>query len=301
MEKRCSVAIGNFDGVHTGHQKVIQNSIEFSKRLNLVSVALTFSPHPREFFRKKSLRDTSQDQKDIKRISTEKEKLELFRDLGLDAAFILRFDDRLAQTPAEEFIQNTIINQIGAEHVTTGANFMFGKNRSGDSNLIDGLSRKYRFGYTAIEPLEVSGVKCSSSEIRRSIVDGDVKDAIQMLGRPYSISGIVVKGDARGRSLGFPTANVFVHHKKVWPANGVYNVRVSGQCGVGIQAVANIGTRPTFGHNSKALEVHIPEFNGNLYDTKLKVDFLEKIRPEKKFANVDELKAQILADIHSLN
>ena len=281
-EKRpIYLAIGVFDGVHLGHQRVITQARDAGG----LSVALTFDPHP--------IRVLRPDHAPVLLTSTA-HKLALIRQLGIDACVLINFDNTFAATTAEKFVEQIAF----CRHVCVGTRFHFGHNRAGNPALLEKLAPRYGFTVTEIKPvLTPDGEMISSTVVRQHILAGNLDRAALMLGRPFSILGTVEKGDGVGHQLGFPTANLNSHHE-AFPPDGVYATRVivSGQIFTG---VINLGRRPTFAGRShqRVLEVHLLDFNRDIYGQELEVIFIQKLRAEQKFASVEELKKQIAADI----
>ena len=302
-EKRAVyLAIGVFDGVHLGHQRVISQARADARPTGGLAVALTFDPHP--------IRVLRPDQAPALLTSTP-HKLALFQELGLDACLLIHFDNAFAATTAEEFVAQIAF----CRHICVGTRFHFGHQRAGNPALLAQLAPRYGFGVTEIKPvLTPAGEMISSTAVRQHIQDGNLDRAAAMLGRPFSILGTVEKGDGVGRQLGFPTANLNSHHE-AFPPDGVYAVRVKlvGQasslstspelnklkaCST-FPGVINLGRRPTFSGRShqRVLEVHLLDFNQDLYGQEIEVIFVSKLRNEQKFESVSALKTQIATDI----
>jgi len=285
------VAIGNFDGCHLGHRSLIQAMVNFAKSKNRPAVVLTFYPHPVEVLKPG---------KPLQRLTTTSEKLALMETLGVDAVLVEKFDLDLAKQSPEEFFEHYLIKGLKAKGIYVGFNFHFGKDRAGNPEVLKKLCEKHKIEIDVAEPFEWDGVKVSSSTIRELIKDGDVVSAEQYLGRPYSVTGQVVTGDKRGADLGFPTANLKIPSEKTLPKTGVYVTRALWQK-QDFRSVTNIGNRPTFHPNEthQTMEVHLIEFKQNLYDEFVELEFLERIRGEKKFDSVEALKMQIAKDVQT--
>ncbi|MFT5114290.1 MAG: riboflavin kinase/FMN adenylyltransferase [Parasphingorhabdus sp.] len=281
------LAIGNFDGVHLGHQAVIHVARDAARKLNSHCAVLTFEPHPREFF---------QPDNAPPRLTGLRHKLALFKEAGVDVAHCLRFNRRLAETTAEEFIEKLLVNNLAVKHVIVGRDFQFGRNRTGNVQLLKQFGDKYGFVVTAIEDYLADEARISSSNIRELLKKGDLTSARKLLGRPVSHIGRVLHGDKRGRQWGFPTAN-FTMPRHSTPLSGVFAVRVDDGNGWQRQGVANVGRRPTVDGLKLLLEVHLFDVEENLYGKLLQVEFLSKVREEKKFADFEQLKKQISQDI----
>jgi riboflavin kinase/FMN adenylyltransferase len=286
-QKVC-LAVGVFDGVHLGHQRVMGQACDDAREADGTAVVLTFDPHP--------MRVLQPDKAPLLLTSTE-HKLALIDKLGVDACLLLTFDKPFSLTPPEQFI-NTVARQINQlQEICVGTRFRFGHNRAGDVRLMEALAPQYNFVAKEIKPVMLGEEMISSTAIRQHVLHGQLDRAAAMLGRPFSILGTVESGDRRGRELGFPTANLNPHDE-VLPPDGVYAVRViigSEQFG----GVVNIGVRPTFAsaQSLRVLEVHILDFTRELYNQNVEILFLSKLRDEQKFASMEALKTQIAADI----
>ncbi|NOT15652.1 MAG: bifunctional riboflavin kinase/FAD synthetase [Methylotenera sp.] len=274
-----ALAIGNFDGIHLGHQALLSRLIDTAAAKKLTPAVMTFEPHPREFFTPQNA---------PARLSTLREKLEHFQQAGLAQAYVCRFNLIFSQISAQSFMADILRNQLNANTILVGDDFKFGAKRAG--SITD--FRENGFDLISLPLVMLGAERVSSTRVRQALAEGDLVQAKALLGRAYSISGKVVHGEKRGRQLGFPTANVHMRHER--PAlSGVYAVKLDG-----LNAVANLGVRPTIaGVPKMSLEVHVLDFNGNLYDKHVRVEFLYKIRDEMKFDGLDALKAQIAADI----
>ncbi|MDZ4141059.1 MAG: bifunctional riboflavin kinase/FAD synthetase [Methylotenera sp.] len=279
LQQPCALAIGNFDGMHLGHQALLARLTETAKSLNLTSAVMTFEPHPREFFTPESA---------PARLSSLREKLEHFKEAGVEQAYVCRFNRRFAKVTPQEFMQIILRDALNAQAILVGEDFRFGALRAGST--LDFLEAK--FNLVSLPQVNLNGERVSSTRVRNALVAGHLQEAASLLKRPYSISGNVVHGAKRGRALGFPTANVHMRHER--PAlTGVYAVKLDG-----LNSVANLGIRPTIeGVQKLSLEVHVLDFKGDLYGKHVHVEFLHKIRNEMKFDSLDALKAQISADV----
>ena len=275
------LTIGNYDGIHLGHQAILKKLISESRSNNILSSVMTFEPHPREFFSPKLA---------PKRIISLREKLEYFDELKIDQVFIVNFNDEFSRKSYLDFIE-ILKKNIQAKKIIIGNDFRFGKQREGNiDKLIDNS-----VDVCVMNKIEYKGERVSSTIIRDSLAAGDLKRAAMLLGRSYSISGKVVHGDKRGREIGFPTANIHMFHNRP-PLKGVFAVKLNNMYGV-----ANLGVRPTIAGFSKLnLEVHLFNFSKNIYGKHAHVTFLKKIRDEKKFENINALKKQIQIDIDNV-
>ncbi len=292
MSEECRgavVALGNFDGVHRGHQIVLRHAIEYAAKNNLPSGVLTFEPHPRAYF--------SPDRPPF-RLTPFRTKMRLFQAMGLDFSCCLAFDKMMAERSADAFIGEILIEGLKIARIVVGEDFCFGRGRMGNiSSLID-AGKRLGFGVEAISSLKgEDGLIYSSTAIREKLLAGEIDGVVDLLGRPWEIAGRVEHGDRRGRELGFPTANIALH-EYLHPKPGVYAIRVmveeSGE--EWHEGVANIGRRPTIGELETLLEVHLFDFSQDLYAKHLRVALLGFIRPERKFDSLQALSAQIAED-----
>lgn len=285
---QCVLTMGNFDGVHLGHQSLISRLKRIGQQLNLPTVVMIFEPQPLEFF--------SPD-KAPARLTTFQEKYHYLAQLGVDYLLCIPFNQTIADLSADAFVQEWLINQLHAQYIIIGDDFKFGQHREGNAALLSRYADNKCFQLEALFSFEVDGLRVSSTMVRDALASGDFVLAEELLGRPYAICGKVIHGNALARQLGFPTANIHLHRKKA-PLHGVYYVDVQNMHdGKWYQGIANIGLRPTIDGKSTTLEVNIFDFNQDIYGQHLSVIFREKIRAEKKFASLDELKQQIAQDI----
>ncbi|MFZ2868461.1 bifunctional riboflavin kinase/FAD synthetase [Zavarzinia sp.] len=284
------LAVGNFDGVHRGHGALIAATKALADEMGTIAAVMTFEPHPRMLFKP----DTAPF-----RLTPAADKLRLLAGQGVDAAIVLPFTTELAAMPAEDFVLDIFVNRLRAVHVVIGFDFCFGQARGGDVALLRYMGEMEGFGVTVVSPVGDNdckpGAGFSSSAIRKALETGDIAVATAQLGRPWSVTGKVRQGDQRGRTIGFPTANLGLADY-LRPALGVYAVEVVLDDGRIVPGVANIGRRPTFGKLDENLEVHLFDFAEDLYGRQIEVRLLAFIRAERKFAGLDELKAQIAAD-----
>ncbi len=284
---KVCLAIGVFDGVHLGHQRVIAQARDDARAVGGASVVLTFDPHP--------MRVLQPDKAPLLLTSTA-HKLRLIEQLGVDACLLLTFDKPFSETPPEKFIELIVHNTNQLQEICVGTRFRFGHNRAGDVRLIENLAPVYGYIAREIESVKLGGEIISSTSVRQHILHGRLDRAAAMLGRPFSILGTVEKGDHTGHKLGYPTANLNPHNE-VLPPDGVYAVGVLIG-GKQFGGVVNIGYRPTFADRppQHLLEVHIFDFSRDIYGQDVEVVFLQKLRDERKFDSVDALKSQIAAD-----
>ena len=281
------LTIGNFDGVHRGHQALLKLLTDKARALGVRAVVLTFEPHPREYFAPADA---------PARLASLREKLLLLAACGVDRVHVCRFDARFAAQPASAFIEDTLIRGLGVRHLFIGDDFRFGARRQGDFAMLRAAGEQYGFGVETMPTLDVEGERVSSSAVRTALAGGELDHAARLLGRPYSIAGRVTHGDKLGRQLGFPTANIQMKHRQ--PAlTGVYAVRVEGLADAAVAGVANVGVRPTATDAGRArLEVHLLDWQQDCYGAHIRVHFLHKLRNEQKFPSLDALKAQICRD-----
>ena len=285
--KPSAAVIGNFDGVHRGHLEVLKNAKEFSNKSNLSLSVLTFDPHPREFFSKEKTNFLLQ---------TVLDKAEALSKNNIDYLINLKFDDLLSELSPEQFVEKVLSESLSLKHIFVGKDFKFGKDRAGDINSLKSFGLKYRIGLSSIKLKNQDGTSISSTKIRNNLKNGKIKEANELLGRPYMISGLVIEGDRRGRQIGFPTANISLG-KLIRPAFGVYAVLIEGIENKVLKGIANIGRRPTVNDRGVLLEVNIFDFNEDIYGKKIFISLIDFIRDEKKFDGIENLKKQIVMDV----
>lgn len=283
----CVATIGNFDGVHLGHQAVFEALTARARAAGVPSLVITFEPQPMEFFRP--------DQAPA-RLTRLREKLAAINDCGIERVLLIRFDSRFAAIGAEDFVQRILVDQLGIRHLYVGDDFRFGQGRSGDFALLRRVGEARGFGVESLATVAERGARISSTRIRDALLAGDLDHAARCLGRRYRICGRVAHGNRRGRSIGFPTVNIGLL-RRATPLRGVFAVEVLGVDGAARQGVANIGNRPTLqGDDRFLLEVHLFDFDGDLYGRHLEVDFVAHIRAERRFDSFDALREQIARD-----
>lgn len=284
----CVLTIGNFDGLHLGHQAVIDKLADRGKTLKLPSVVMTFEPQPLEYFLQ---------QNTPSRLTRLREKVIEFNKLPVDYLIIAKFNRAFADCDAEQFIQDILLEKLHVKHLVIGDDFHFGKARRGNFALLQAQGLTHGFTVENTSSHYVHGLRVSSTLIRDALNAGNVKLAASFLGHDYAICGRVVHGDKRGRVLGFPTANIQLFRKNA-PISGVFAVTMTGVADLELQGIANVGTRPTFdGSSNVVLEVHLFDFNQDLYGRYVTVHFKQKIRAEQQFASFNDLKAQIDKDV----
>ncbi|NMG15602.1 bifunctional riboflavin kinase/FAD synthetase [Aromatoleum bremense] len=281
------LTIGNFDGVHRGHQALLKLLTDKARSLALPAVVLTFEPHPREYFCPADA---------PARLASLREKLLLLASCGVDRVHVCRFDARFAALTADQFIDDILVRGLGVRHLIIGDDFRFGVKRQGDFALLQARGASHRFAVEAMPTLDVGGERASSSAVREALAEGDLAHAARLLGRPYSIAGRVVHGDKIGRTLGYPTVNIQMKHRR--PAlSGVFAVAVEGLAAEPVAGVASIGVRPTITASGRpTLEVHLFDWDRDCYGAHLRIHFLNKQRDETKFESLDALIAQIARD-----
>ena len=285
------VTIGTFDGVHLGHQAIFNKMKLLAQSVGGQTVVVTFSPHPRQVL--------NIDSSHLRFITTPEEKLRKFEEFGIDNVVILPFTKEFSRTPSEVFIKDYIIDHIHPAYIVVGYDHHFGKNRMGDFELLNNLMKKYNFKVERVTAQDVENIAVSSTKIRNALAQGNVKSANRLLGYDYTITSEVVVGNKIGRTIGFPTANLELPQEYMLISNrGVYACLVDYE-GKTYKAMANIGHRPTIGDRSEdnpIIEVHLFDFDGDLYGKQLRVRFIDRIRDEEKFNGLGALKAQLEQD-----
>jgi len=280
-----ALTIGNFDGVHRGHQAMLARLIEAAEDLDLVPAVLTFDPHPREFFAPAGAPP---------RLSTVRAKLDAFRAYGVQQAYIARFDRRLASLEPEAFVDEVLVNALHARWVLVGDDFRFGRARRGDLALLRAHARA--FSVEGMSTVHVEGERISSTAVREALARGEFTHAAALLGRSYTLSGHVAHGEKIGRSLGFPTANVPLRHPP--PVTGIFAVRAHGLAGTPLLGVASVGVRPTVRADGRPLlEVYLFDFDAPIYGNRITVEFLHKLRDEERYPDIDALTRKIRTDV----
>ena len=284
----CVLTIGNFDGVHRGHQAMLARLKAVALERGLPAAVMTFEPHPREVFTPELA---------PARLTSLREKIELFKQHGIDRLVLVRFSKRFAQLSPSEFIQKILIDGIQARWILIGDDFKFGAKRAGDLAVLRQAGTQFGFEVESLGSVLVDHERVSSTAVRAALAQGDMAQATRFLGRPYSISGRVVHGDKLGHELGFPTANIQMKHNKP-PLCGIFAVELNGLDGCRLPGVASLGVRPTVKTNGAAtLEVHVFDFHERIYGAHVRVDFLHKLRDEEKYPDLPTLIAQIERDV----
>jgi riboflavin kinase/FMN adenylyltransferase len=283
----CVATIGNFDGVHLGHQAVIGQLAEKGAELHLPTLVMFFEPQPLEFFHPSSA---------PARLTRLREKLTALRRYSVDRVLSIQFDEDFASMEAEEFIQRVLVEGLGVRYLVVGDDFRFGHNRRGDFTMLEQAGRRCGFPVVHLHSFLIDGERVSSTRIRQLLAAGDLEGAERLLGRPYRLCGRVAHGDKIGRTLDVPTANIHLH-RQLSPIQGIFVVELFGIEGEPWPGVASVGTRPTVGGTKALLEVHLLDFAGDIYGTHVNVNFLHKLRDEKRFDSLDELKRRMQEDI----
>lgn len=283
----CVATIGNYDGIHLGHQAVIGQLADEAARLGLPAVVIIFEPQPMEYFVPDRV---------PARLTRFREKLEALRRFAVDRVLCLGFNRQLAAMTADEFIQRILVEGLGIRYLVVGDDFRFGRDRAGDFQTLLDAGEKHGFQVVNMHTFAIDGERVSSTRIREAMHAGNIHLAEQLLGRDYRMSGRVVHGEKLGRQLGFPTANIFLH-RKASPLQGIFVVEVYGLEGEPLPGVASLGTRPTVDGKRVLLEVYLLDFNRGIYGKHIQVSFLHKLRDEAKFASLEALKEQIAKDV----
>ena len=283
------LTVGTFDGLHLGHQFIVEKLKNRAEFLNAQTTLVTFNPHPQIVLK-------SPDKPDLKILTTVDEKIEILRTFDIDRLLVIEFTHEFSKTTPVEFVKKVLYETVGFKEMVTGHDHAFGKDRQGDFETLKKLAQELEFSVTELGPLKIEEDLVSSSKIRTLLLGGDIKSANKLLGRNYFVNGKIVGGEGRGRDLNFPTANIELDSgDKLIPGDGVYAVYAF----LGSKKVAgmmNIGVRPTFVSGARVMEVNLFDFHETIYGRKIKIEFVERIRDEKKFAGPDELVAQLKKD-----
>lgn len=279
------VTIGNFDGIHNGHRVLIENTVNYAKKHDIKSIVFTFSNHPINYFKPNS----------IKNILTNDEKLNLFKNMGVDIVLNIKFDDYMTNIEPYFFVRDILYKKLNAKKIIIGYDFRFGKNKQGSPNTLLDLSKEFGFLVDVVDEIEIDKKRISSTYIRTLIEDGRVDEIKKYLGRNYFLSGEVIHARKLGRTIGFPTANIKIQEDILIPKRGIYASKVYIDESIYFGAT-NIGYNPTVSGDKLSIETHILNFNEDIYGKVIKVEFIERIRDEKKFDSIDELKEQLKKD-----
>ncbi|MDX1518316.1 MAG: bifunctional riboflavin kinase/FAD synthetase [Woeseiaceae bacterium] len=280
------VTIGSFDGLHLGHQRLLDAVLEQSRQTGLRSVVMSFEPTPREFF---------QADEPPARLMRFREKYDALADRGIDIFYCPRFSAAMRQIAAPDFVRRVLVHGLNARHVVVGDDSRFARRREGDAELLARMGKALDFSVEQLGSVIIDGVRVSSTAIREACMQGRLEQAATLLGRPYRMSGRVVHGEQLGRTLGFPTANVDLRRRQS-PVSGIFAVRVSGLADSSIDGVASVGTRPTFDGTKPILEVYLFDFSADIYGEYIHVDFIAQLREQKRYESVDDLVAQMHID-----
>jgi len=284
--QQCVATIGNFDGLHLGHQDIIVRLKQVAAERGVPATLITFEPYPQEFLRPDPA---------ISRLTRFREKMTLLKEWGVDQVLCLRFNQWLASLEPEQFIQLVLAEKLAIRHLIVGDDFRFGRQRRGDFDMLTRSSEEYGYSIENTETVAIDDERVSSTRVRKTLADGDMQTVKRLLGRDYAMLGRVAHGDKRGRTIGFPTANIHLHRKSV-PVSGVYAVNMEGLGNTPVTGVANVGNRPTVDGTRSLLEVHLFDFDHDIYGRHVKVNFIDFIRPEMRFDGLDALKQQIARD-----
>ena len=286
-DKRSVVTIGTFDGIHLGHQKILSRLIKSSKNKDLNSVVLTFFPHPRIILNKYN---------EVKMIDTLDEKIIHLNEIGIDSLIIHPFDKNFSLLSANQFIKDFLVDKLKIKHIIIGYDHRFGKGREASVTDLKNYADDYDFTVEEIKAQEIEKITVSSTKIRNSINQGDIKTTEKYLGRNFNLTGKIVKGDGLGKKINYPTANIFIEETyKIIPKDGVYLVETIIEDKL-FNGMMNIGHRPTIGTNVKSIEVHLFNFNEDIYGKVISIKMISKIRDEKKFSSIQALKEQLVKD-----
>ena len=283
--KESVVTIGNFDGIHKGHQVLIEKATEYAKKNNVISTVFTFNNHPVNYFKPNS----------IKNIITNNDKIKILKTMGVDYIINIPFDEYMTKISGYDFVKDILIDKLGAKKIIVGHDFTFARNKEGNIDLLKELSKKNGFLLEIVNPVKIDDIRISSSYIRKLILDGKVEDARKYLGRNYKLSGEVIHSKKLGRTRGFPTANISIDENIIIPKVGIYATKVYVN-GTIYYGATNVGYNPTVNGNKLSIETNILEFNDDIYGKIITIEFLERIRDEKKFNGIEELKEQLQKD-----
>lgn len=281
------VTLGAFDGVHRGHQALISRAVTLAKARGIPAVAYTFDPHPAKVLAPKMAPPT---------ICSLSERVRLLLSLGIDQVVAEPFDAAFSQITADEWASRYLVGQLHPAHVVVGFNFTYGKDRGGDAEHLRTTGAEYAFSVEIVEPVVLNGIVASSTRVREFLLEGNLQGAELLLGRRYAVTGKVVEGDRRGRTIGFPTANVEPDHELI-PAHGVYATRIDVGDGVLRDSVTNVGKRPTFSGTHVTVETYVFDWTEDLYGKRVRIEMVERLRDERRFDGIDALVAQLNRDV----
>lgn len=284
------VTIGSYDGIHRGHRELLARVVGEARRRDLPAVVMSFEPTPKEFFAARS-----PEKEPPPRLMHFREKFDALAAAGIDIFFCPGFNRAMSDIDAGTFVRTLLVHALNLRHLVIGDDFRFAANREGNIDVLRRTGRALDFGVEKVGSVTVDGQRVSSTAIRQALQQGDLRRARQLLGRGYAMSGKVIRGESLGRKLGYPTANVHLR-RRLSPVLGIFAVRVRGLGPAPLNAVASVGTRPTFGGTKPVLEVHIFDFDENVYGRRIEVEFVARLRDEEKFDNVEDLVAQMHRD-----
>lgn len=283
--QRSALTIGNFDGLHKGHQVLIKKTVEYARENNIKSIVFTFNTHPVNYFVPNT----------IKSVITNEEKINRLKSLGVDIVIDIPFDEYMTKISANNFVKDILVNKLNIEKLTIGHDFTFARNKEGNVESLKLLSKIYAFELEVVNPIKINDIRVSSTYIRNLVKNGEVESIKNYLGYNYQIKGEVIHARKLGRTIGFPTANMYINKNMVIPKQGIYATKVYIDDKVYFGAT-NIGYNPTVNGQNLSIETHILEFDEDIYSKVIQVEFLERIRDEKKFSSIDELKNQLEKD-----
>ncbi|MDB0440720.1 bifunctional riboflavin kinase/FAD synthetase [Clostridioides difficile] len=283
--KESVITIGNFDGIHKGHQVLIKKAVEYAKKENIQSIVFTFANHPVNYFRPNS----------TKNIISNEDKIKLLEELGIDIVVIIPFDEYMTKIPAKDFVEEILVKKLKAKKIVIGHDFTFARAKEGNVNLLKSLEDEFGFEVEIIKPIKINDVRVSSTYIRSLVSQGDMTNVKEYLGRNYRLEGCVIHSKHLGRTMGFPTANIDLKNNMLVPKRGIYAsiVHIGDEVYFG---ATNVGYNPTVNGKSLSIETNILEFNRDIYGKNIIVEFLERIRDERKFNSIDDLKNQLSND-----
>ncbi len=286
---KTGVALGNFDGVHIGHQMLIENTVKSCRENDLSSIIFTFQNHPKNI---------TNEPNSVKKIATWKEKIEVIESLGVDYLIAVEFDSRFKKMKPEDFVIKILIEKLNMKKANCGFHYRFGHKAMGNIALLKEMSTAFDFDLFVLEPVMIENILVSSTIIRELISTGKMEECTKFLGRNYSLEGTVISGKSLGKKMGFPTANILVNEDRVIPPNGVYITKCSINNNV-YKSITNIGYNPTVGGDKRLIETYIIDFNNEIYGKDLKIEFYKNIRCEIKFNGIEDLKNQISKDVNA--
>lgn len=291
IHKGGVVTIGNFDGVHCGHKNLINRVKKQALAMNIPSIVITFEPQPMEYFAR-----NQPEKPKVARLTRFREKFYALAETEIDYILLLRFNKTLASLPAKDFVREILIEGLGIKHIIIGDDFRFGYHREGNLDYLKNAGEEFGFTVESMASVVIEGERASSTRVRKALAERNHALAERLLGRPYTMMGRIVHGNKLGRQLGFPTANIYLH-RDLTPIHGIYVVRVYGLAKHGLPGVANVGIRPTIGGTRSLLEVHLFDFDRDIYGQHVTVEFCQKLRDEEYFPNLELLQEAIAKDV----